>query len=502
MFKRTISLYAAVCVMFGGLLWRTMELSTTQSAQALQQSHTRTLTVGTSRGVIYDRWLTPLAPVGERLLAAIAPCDAAKETLAAEFGTDAATKMLQSGTPCLSEAQQQLDSAFARTFPVPVRQNEGSLASQLLGKLDGNGQGISGIERAFDETLSAAAGSLSVRFFVDATGRVLPGEGKEILDRNYQSCAGIALTVDADVQRIAETALGKSCIRSGCVLIMDIATGEMLAVANTEGSEVNRALQAYSVGSVFKPLLAAFALEQGVSKKFTYTCTGECRIGDTRFPCYGKKAHGKQHMKQALENSCNTYFINLMQEIDASRFLSFCRSLGFGQGIPLCDGLTCSGGSLPNERDLLLAGERANLAFGQGKLLASPVQILSVYQMLATGLQTPPTVLRGTVDANGALTSRPPFAPVRRLSEKTVRTMCALLTASGKAVGATAGAGKTGTAQSGIIEGGKEVCRTWFAGFFPSKEPQYAVVVLNENGVSGAADCAPVFRAICEALTG
>ena len=61
-------------------------------------------------------------------------------------------------------------------------------------------------------------------------------------------------------------------------------------------------------------------------------------------------------------------------------------------------------------------------------------------------------------------------------------------------------AGKTGTAQSGIYKNGAEVCRTWFAGFFPADNPEYTVVVLNEDGSSGNADCAPVFREICEFL--
>ena len=122
------------------------------------------------------------------------------------------------------------------------------------------------------------------------------------------------------------------------------------------------------------------------------------------------------------------------------------------------------------------------------------MQLLSVYQLLATGVQIPPTVLCGTVDAGAALHRETPFAGVRRLSDKTVQRMRKLLAASSAAAGAPSGAGKTGTAQSGIYADGKEVCRTWFVGFFPANAPKYAVVILNENGVSGAADCAPVFE--------
>ena len=61
-------------------------------------------------------------------------------------------------------------------------------------------------------------------------------------------------------------------------------------------------------------------------------------------------------------------------------------------------------------------------------------------------------------------------------------------------------AGKTGTAQSGIWQNGKEICRTWFCGYATAENPKWIVAVLDEDGVSGNADCAPVFRAICEGL--
>ena len=508
--KRIVALFSAVCILLGALLWRTMEVGRRQETQALQRAHTRVLAVGTSRGVIYDRNLQPLAPSDERLVAAVAPCEAAMQTMTALFGKDTAQQMLLRGAPCLANAETAAETPFVRTFSVPVRRGDSALAAHLIGTLNSESHGTCGIEKTFDTLLNGFGGSLSVRFAVDATGRVLPGEAKEIIDSNFKSKGGVALTIDTELQRITEAALQNSRIQSGCAVIMDVQTGEIRAMASvplfdTDAANpslspfTNKALGAYSVGSVFKPLLAAFALEHGVKRSFSYTCTGTCRIGETQFQCFGQKAHGKQTMKEALENSCNTYFIRLMQEIDETAFLSFCETLGFSRAIALCDGLSCSKGSLPSARDLLLPGERANFAFGQGKLLASPVQLLSIYQLLATGLQTPPTVLYGIVDEHGALQRETPFAPVRRLKETTVRQMQTLLAASAKAAD-TVGAGKTGTAQSGIFEAEKEVCRTWFAGFFPEKAPRYAAVILNENGVSGAADCAPVFGEICRSL--
>ena len=71
-----------------------------------------------------------------------------------------------------------------------------------------------------------------------------------------------------------------------------------------------------------------------------------------------------------------------------------------------------------------------------------------------------------------------------------------MLSAVGKSYSLKASSGKTGTAQSGIYNDGKEILRTWFAGYYPSKNPRYIIVIMNENGSSGTKDCVPVFKNI------
>lgn len=94
---------------------------------------------------------------------------------------------------------------------------------------------------------------------------------------------------------------------------------------------------------------------------------------------------------------------------------------------------------------------------------------------------------------------------LKLLSDNTVlkmREMLKYVVYEGKAQNAKSEllslAGKTGTAQSGIFKNGKEICRTWFAGFFPADNPHYIVVVMNEDGEGGNSDCAGVFKTICE----
>ena len=211
-------------------------------------------------------------------------------------------------------------------------------------------------------------------------------------------------------------------------------------------------------------------------------------------------------MGEALQNSCNVYFIRLLQTLDAGDYLQFLRSLGLGEGVSLCENLRSETGALPPLAALQSPGQRALLAFGQGQLLVSPLQLLQAYHVLATGELVHPTVLYGTVNEQGAVIKAPKQPSARLLSEETVAILRKLLTqkagVSRAFTPAFDVAGKTGTAQSGVFQSGSEVCRTWFCGFFPAGNPHYVLVLLNEDGTTGSADCAPVCKEICERLVG
>ncbi|MCM1545127.1 MAG: penicillin-binding transpeptidase domain-containing protein, partial [Ruminococcus sp.] len=241
----------------------------------------------------------------------------------------------------------------------------------------------------------------------------------------------------------------------------------------------------------------------------SYECKGSVKIGDVTFKCYSDKAHGKETMTEALENSCNTYFINLLEQIDADYLLALCRSLGFSSSTEIADSIIAAKGALPQNKDLLYPGERANFSFGQGKLLATPIQMLSAYHALATGNYVCPTVIYGTANADGLIKTQSNPQTRKIFTAKTVKTMREMLSSvveNGNAQKAQSElmklAGKTGTAQSGIYKNKIEVCRTWFSGFFPAENPHYIVIILNEDGESGSTDCAPVFKKICEGIVG
>ena len=522
--NRALTAVLSLAVCFSLLLIRIIDLNSKKYSEAAKGARTKTIQIGETRGKIYDRSLDPLVDSEERLIAAASPDEKIYQALKEKFGESEALRLMQEAKPLVFETETELSGENVRTFHVPVRYGSDSCAVHLVGYIDKTTKnGLSGIEKAYNTYLKENSGTLSVSFETDARGKALPGLNKTVNDNNFNSKAGVVLTLDKRIQKLTESALKESTIKSGAAVVMHIDTGEIYAMASVPEFDrndpsksltselspfVNKVLQSYAVGSVFKPLVAAAALENGVSEAYEYECKGYIEVGDVRYECYAHKAHGKQTMKEALENSCNTYFVSLLEKSDPDLLLALCRSVGFSSETVIADGIKGSKGSLPDNDDFLYPGEVANFAFGQGKLLATPLQMLVAYHTLATGNCVSPTVIRGFADSDGLLKLEKSGNVKKIFSASTVKKMREMLSSvveNGNGEKAASSlvslAGKTGTAQSGIFTtDGKEVCRTWFCGFFPSKNPHYIVVILNEDGESGSSDCAPVFKQICEGI--
>ena len=504
------------------LLGRIFYIAETDYTKVSSRQSTRTLTVGEKRGEIYDRNYSPLVNTDQKLLAVVTPCPGSYEYLKGKIDDGYIRDKIENSSPFVVEVAEEINNELIRTFTVTERYSEDQLAIHLIGYTDSTGKvGVTGIEKAFNNYLSENSGKLSVSFQVDAIGRVLAGMDKFIDDNNFSSKAGVVLTIDKRIQKIAEDALENSRIKSGAVVVMKAHSGEISALASipeydpnnvadslfTENSPfVNKALTSYSVGSIFKPIVAAVALENGISPDFKYKCQGEITVGDKVFRCYDNKKHGKVDMTKALSVSCNTYFINLISNIDTDYLLKLCKDMGLGKEILLAPYIKSSSGSLPSNESLTLKGNLANLAFGQGELLASPLQIASVYHALSTGNVITSKLIMGFTNYMGLMTKEPDSSPIKVLSDSTViklREMLSTVSENSESRSSIVNtAGKTGTAQSGNFKDNKEILRTWFAGFFPAENPDYIVVVINEDGVGGNVDCAPVYRAIAEGISG
>lgn len=525
MYKRLISVFVAVCVAFSLLTIKIISLNYSSYAKADGGTATKTLKIGSSRGNIYDIRMNKLVNSEEKTVCVAKPTAEAMSSVRESLGSgksEAVIKTLSGGYPAMFESPKEINTDDVQTFKVPIRYGAKQTASHIIGYLDGEGNGVSGIEKAYDGLLKQAGGEISVTFSADANGRILNGKAPTVNDRNFNSKQGVVLTIDKDIQSVAENAMEK--IKSGACAVVDCNTGAITAAVSrpdydrndlggalkAENSPlVNKAFCAYSVGSVFKPILAACALENKTDISFKHDCKGRISVDGTAYGCINKAAHGEVDFKKALQVSCNTYFIELTQKIKTEKIHEFCSDLGFGSGAFLAEGIYSQDGYLPSEDELKNSGRLANFSFGQGELTATPVQLASAYAAIANGGKYKyPYLVDGTVDADGVLTEteKKPDSLVmsKETSEKTKKLLESVVTEGNAYYGEASlctVAGKTGTAQSGILnDDGDEILRTWFVGFFPVSDPMYAVAVLCEDGVSGGKDCGPVFGEIADGV--
>ncbi|MDR0532171.1 MAG: penicillin-binding protein 2 [Oscillospiraceae bacterium] len=518
----------ALCV--GALALRLLRLPLTVSVQSGHGS--ARVVIDSSRGAIVDRSGAPLVQAEEQEYAAAKPTPAAANYLRSLLSDDHFAQLeprLARGsllaTPLVGHPTLPADMKDILLLTARPRYSKQPLAPHVIGYLDGQtGAGVSGIEKSFDALLAEHAGELAVRMAADANGRSLAGARLEEENDNYCSRAGVQLTIDSGAQRAAQQALANCGVEQGAAVILDCETGEILAMASAPAFDpnqiagslrdplepfFNRALGAYPVGSTFKCFIAAAALEQGISPGTTFTCTGELDVAGRLFRCK-EKTHGTLDMAGALSQSCNLYFIQLAQRMRQEPALDLIRLFGFGEDNPLAPGMKGAQGNLPTAEELALPGEWANLSFGQGKLLGTPLQLAAATACIANGgVYHSPVLVKATLDSNGVAL---PFAQeseqrqvISPENAALLRQMMILTVEEGsgkKAQPAAGGAGgKTATAQSGKFDSdGSELLQTGFTGFYPAEQPRYAITIFRQNGSSGAGDCAPVFREIANAL--
>ena len=179
-YRRTVSLYLTACLLLTALMVRTVTVCTRLGTDVLSLAHTRTVTVGTTRGKIYDRAFSPLVDETNTLRAAVNPCEGVRDVLEDALGAAQADLLIESDTPQVIDVPAVLNGDEIRTFQVPQRCG-GPLAAHLIGTLDATGHGTSGIEQGCDAVLSAASGSLAVRFSVNAAGRALAYPSRRLL---------------------------------------------------------------------------------------------------------------------------------------------------------------------------------------------------------------------------------------------------------------------------------------------------------------------------------
>lgn len=526
--KRSIITFFIIAVLSASVLMRIAYISNTIASEADSQKSSRVLSVGYTRGMIYDRNMLPLVNREMHTMLVINPTADAMECLQTQLDEESfenVKKLASDGNPFLFQ-YDGYDGDCDDIVDVIVydRYSENDNAVHLIGYLDDAGHGVSGIEKAFDELLLENSGTVSVRYNANSSGRMLSGMGFEITDENYDSKGGLVLTIDREIQRVCENAMKQNNIDKGAVVVLDSETSEIVAMASTPVFDranlevslsddrapfLNRVLNSYAVGSVFKPVVSAAALEKGIADDTLFECNGYSMVSGVRFNCHNLSGHGELNMTEAMAVSCNSYFIQLGQRVLAEGIVETASALGFGKETVLCDGMIADNGYLTSTEEIDSMPALANFSFGQGTLLATPVQIAAVYCAFANGgYYREPYVLKSIIDINGdevayyknEIDNKVLTESVCNKIEKMLAET--VLNGSGKLASPMEynAAGKTATAETGQKNDGREIVHTWFAGYYPYEQPKYVIVVFREDGKSAASDCAPVFRDIADSI--
>ena len=524
--KRAFSLLMVLILMFAvsGARLCYLAADTGDARAAAGQSSVR-VTLTRPRGTIYDTNLRPITNAQKIYLASVAPTTQAVAEITRKLSPEAAAEALErlkAGKPIVLEVPADFSAEGAYVFESYAHYSEAQTAPHITGYLNEEGHGVSGVEQAYDDALFREE-TLDVIYTTDAHGRVLTGIEPRIEGYDPGDQSGVALTIDTRVQKIVED-VARERLDAGAVVVLEPGTGKIRAACsvpdfspldlakslNAANSPLfNRALSAYNVGSVFKPAVAAAALESGVPDSFSYTCKGSITLRGITFHCHEEKGHGALDLDGGLCQSCNPYFINLARRTGADALFDMCLALRFDEALRIADEMSTDAGVLPalwklQEQPAALA----NLSFGQGELMLTPLHIAAMVNAIISGGEYRiPRLVEGLVGTDGTLSREQQSSAARVMKKATadrVREMMIDVVAKGTGSSAqpeNGGAGgKTATAETGWVRDGREVNQTWFAGFYPAQQPKYIIVVLGEDGVSGSLTAAPVFKEIAEKL--
>ena len=527
MTRRVIYVYAFMMffLLIATLGTASAALGNSTYTEAVGRQSTYTLQAAVSRGTIYDRNLQPLTNADEKYIAAVVPSVESLSRINAI--TDAQRRdeirmALENGKPFTVEVNSPVSTDGIRTFTVVERYSEQQPASNLIGYLQNGTTGVSGVEKSFDSILSADQGRIRVTFTVDAIGQVIHGGDLQVENTYETTAAGIALTIDRDIQTALETACRE--IDKGAAVILECSSGQILAMASfpaldpnhleaslsdTDAPFINRALTAYAPGSIFKLISAAAGLEGGADYRKTYTCTGALAVDGMDFACYDHIAHGEVNMHTAIRQSCNGYFIQLVAEIGAERVLSMAETLGLGQDIRLAEGLSAAAGTLPAKQELLNPRAAANFSFGQGETVLTPLHAAAYINAIAAGgIYVTPQLYLGTVDETRNVSGVPQYESRKVMEATTANRLRAYMESTARFGTAQKGAPenciagiKTGTAQTGVHdENGEEIHNYWYAGYICDSDevPVYTVVIMEES--SSESQVPAAFKKITETL--
>ena len=432
----------------------------------------------------------------------------------------------------------------------------GSLASQIVGFVGRDNNGLEGIEAVYDEELQGENGRIV---------RVTTENGVDLIYTGYENYydatdgKSLVLTIDSNVQHYLEKNLSQAIddyqLENGAMgIVMDVKTGAILGMTSLPNydpnnyqalnedtlaeinamelpdeeynAKVTEALlkqwrnrpisDTYEPGSTFKIITLAMGLEEGViSENDTFFCGGHMEVKGRTDPlyCWNHAGHGSQTLAQAAQHSCNVAFVNMGLRIGAKKFYDYIEAFGFFNktGIDLygeSNGVWWSHDVFEDPQNF---AQLAAASFGQ-TFNITPIQLITAVSAVANGgYLMEPYIVAKVLDSEGNVVENHDPTVVRQvISEDTSKRVCAILES---VVGAPEGtgknayvagyrvAGKTGTAENVTREVQTGTKSYWvsFIGFAPADDPQVAVLVVLDSPslssgiyISGGGMAAPV----------
>lgn len=540
---RLIGLCAGIVLLFAGLALRLFWLQSQPAAatrdgmalirQSVNQRRTDVV-LDEGRGRITDRHGRPLAGIGTRALL-IQPADDVQEE-----EVERAARMLgeppsrlryildESPGPALWVPDGEREPAaldgkrasmiaasgldWLRVVPYRRRYDDPPRAAHVVGfVLRRDRIGAAGLERTFEPFLRSR-GARRLSFYRTATGSPLEGLDVRLAEEgNGFYPLTLVTTIDGALQRRAEHVLRETGIDDGAVIVLDVASGDLLAMASAPGFDPddvnpedgrwrNRGLVAEAPGSVFKTVIAAAALDAGVTRPGeTFRCGGKHELGRVR--CHRPGGHGILTLEEAFAQSCNTVFAELALRLGAPRLERAAARYGIGRPagwrtarldtpiVSLRDFAQMDGeetGRLFDPRDPVEdPAVVARAGIGQQSVRLTPLKVAQWTAAVAAGgggLPAPRAVSQIRFKNGRVMVDFPkqtvPGTGFSGYSARWLKRAMALAATNGTAAGLSdvpgGAAGKTGTAETG--RDGR--VHQWFTGYYPRHNPRYAVTII------------------------
>ncbi|MBS40953.1 MAG: penicillin-binding protein 2 [Rhodospirillales bacterium] len=432
--------------------------------------------------------------------------------------------------------------------PVTEKDKTRERKQNPLFQLPGFKFGKAGVEKRLDYRLRGGAGNSQLE--VNAVGRVI----RELSRHEGRPGDDVVLTIDKLIQNLAVEKLRDE--KSAAAVVMKINNGEILALASVPGYDpnafdigmskkeweeissdplaplINKAVAGlYAPGSTFKMVVAMAALEHGVITPNTKVhCKGHVELGNHRFHCWKKTGHGPVKLREAIQQSCDTYFYEIARQLGINKIAEMGRRFGLGKVTEI---------DLPNERSGLMPtsawkkkklgsawqqGETLVAGIGQGFVLTTPLQLAVMTARIVSGREIKPKLIKAFI-SNGVIRElkAPKSKKIKILKSYRRIVMSGMDAVSNtpRGTGYRARiqddefdlAGKTGTVQVKSISQYERDTRVlknrerpWierdhalFVAFAPVKNPRYSIAVVVEHGGRGSTVAAPIARDILRA---